>query len=92
MNFNYQVLAGIITVAVATGNSFALALNPAEVDAVAWQVSVLISPNLTQQGDAFLIEGEKTGSGVIVAREGNSYYVLTALHVVWKRGGFHAIA
>lgn len=91
INFN-QLLTGIVSVVVASWNPIALALSPAEVDAVAWQVSVLISPNLTQQGDAFLIEGEKTGSGVIVAREGNRYYVLTALHVVWKRGGFHAIA
>ncbi|MCT7995096.1 DUF1565 domain-containing protein [Laspinema olomoucense] len=89
---NNQLLPTIVTLVVASWNPIALALSPAEVDAVAWQVSVLISPNLTQQGDAFLIEGEKTGSGVIVAQEGNSYYVLTALHVVWKRGGFHAIA
>ncbi len=92
MYFNRHLLSGIVTVAVASFSPVTLALTPAEVDAVAWQVSVLISPNLTQQGDAFLIEGEKTGSGVIVAREGNTYYILTALHVVWKRGGFHAIA
>lgn len=72
--------------------SNAQALTSAEVDAVAWQVSVLISPNLTQRGDAFLIPGEKTGSGAIVARNGNTYYVLTALHVVLKKGGVHAIA
>ncbi|NER34354.1 MAG: DUF1565 domain-containing protein [Oscillatoria sp. SIO1A7] len=70
----------------------ALALSQREVDAIAWQVSVLISPNLTKRGDRLIIQGEKTGSGVILARNGNTYYVLTALHVVLKRGGFHAIA
>ena len=70
----------------------ALALSQREVDAIAWQVSVLISPNLTKRGDRLIIQGEKTGSGVILARNGNTYYVLTALHVVLKRGGFHAVA
>lgn len=77
-----------------------IALTATEVEAIAWQVSVLISPNLTAKGDRLLIAGSKTGSGVIIGRErslntntySNTYYVLTALHVVAKKGGFHAIA
>jgi len=77
-----------------------IALTATEVEAIAWQVSVLISPNLTAKGDRLLIPGSKTGSGVIIGRErnltgdnySNTYYVLTALHVVAKKGGFHAIA
>lgn len=77
-----------------------IALTATEVEAIAWQVSVLISPNLTAKGDQLLIPGSKTGSGVIIGRErslngdnySNTYYVLTALHVVAKKGGFHAIA
>jgi parallel beta-helix repeat protein len=73
-----------------------IALNRVQVEAIAWQVSVLISPNLTAQEDQLLIEGTKTGSGVIIGRESMgdryTYYVLTALHVVAKRGGVHAIA
>lgn len=77
-----------------------IALTVPEVEAIAWQVSVLISPNLTAKGDRLLIPGSKTGSGVIIGRERslngntyrNTYYVLTALHVVAKKGGFHAIA
>jgi S1-C subfamily serine protease len=34
------------------------------------------------EGDHFLIQGINPGSGVIIAREGNSYVVLTAKHVV----------
>lgn len=75
-----------------------IALTATEVEAIAWQVSVLISPNLTAKGDKLLIPGSKTGSGVIIGRErslnggSNTYYVLTALHVVAKKGGFHALA
>ncbi|HIK12452.1 MAG TPA: DUF1565 domain-containing protein [Oscillatoriaceae cyanobacterium M33_DOE_052] len=69
-----------------------MAATPAEIEAMARRVSVLISPNLTQKGDKLVVAGQKTGSGVLVARSGNTYYVLTALHVVSKTGGFHAIA
>ena len=81
-----------MALAITTPAPRSLALSGAEVDAIAWQVSVLISPNLTKRGDRLIIEGEKTGSGVILARNDNTYYVLTALHVVLKKGGFHAIA
>ncbi|GAB4278271.1 MAG: hypothetical protein Fur0025_04710 [Oscillatoriaceae cyanobacterium] len=69
-----------------------IAATPTEIEAMARRVSVLISPNLTQRGDKLVVAGQKTGSGVLVARSGNIYYVLTALHVVSKTGGFHAIA
>ncbi|WP_199245239.1 right-handed parallel beta-helix repeat-containing protein [[Phormidium] sp. ETS-05] len=69
-----------------------IAATPTEIEAMARRVSVLISPNLTQKGDKLVVAGQKTGSGVLVARSGNTYYVLTALHVVSKTGGFHAIS
>jgi tetratricopeptide (TPR) repeat protein/S1-C subfamily serine protease len=48
---------------------YAVALSPEQVDTLARQVTVQIL-------------GQNPGSGVIVAREGQTYYVLTAAHVV----------
>jgi S1-C subfamily serine protease/regulator of sirC expression with transglutaminase-like and TPR domain len=47
----------------------AFALSTAQVDVIARQVTVKI-------------EGQAPGSGVIIARQGQAYYVLTAAHVV----------
>ena len=49
--------------------SAAIALSPSEISKIAEQVTVKI-------------DGQNQGSGVIIAREGNDYYVLTAKHVV----------
>ncbi len=38
-----------------------------------------------------LIDGELPGSGVIVARDGNTYYVLTTKHVAERAGGYKAV-
>jgi parallel beta-helix repeat protein len=78
-------------VAIAVSEIAVFALTPAQVNDIAAQVSVLIGPNLTAKGNRAIVEGEKTGSGAIVARSGNTYYVVTAWHVVWRTGGFHAI-
>jgi tetratricopeptide (TPR) repeat protein len=48
---------------------YAVALSPEQVDTLARQVTVQI-------------DGQNPGSGVMVAREGQTYYVLTAAHVV----------
>jgi tetratricopeptide (TPR) repeat protein len=47
----------------------ALALNPSQIATIAEQVSVRI-------------DGQAPGSGVLLARKGQTYYVLTAAHVV----------
>lgn len=72
-NFTYPTVAlmGVAIVAVSGGLSSqpAQALNPEQVSGIAKQVTVLI-------------EGQNPGSGVILKREGNTYTVLTAFHVV----------
>jgi S1-C subfamily serine protease len=86
--------------AIATPSLNALALTKEEVDAVAWQVSVLVGPGLSKgdvealkQGNYKVIEGWENGSGVIVGRQGNTYYVVTALHVLAdSRGGTFGVA
>lgn len=39
-----------------------------------------------------LIEGQKQGSGIIIAREGSTYYVLTCEHVIKGGGEFKIVA
>jgi len=56
-------------VAVVLAPQMAMALNPAEINKIAKQITVRIN----SQG---------SGSGVIIKRKGNSYTVLTAAHVV----------
>ena len=56
----------------------AVALTVREVSDVAEKITVLI-------------DGEVPGSGVIVARDGNTYYVLTAKHVAESAGGYKAV-
>ncbi|MBW4449717.1 MAG: serine protease [Spirirestis rafaelensis WJT71-NPBG6] len=48
-------------------------------------IAVAITPNQINEiakGITVLIDGQYPGSGVIIARKGNTYYVLTATHVV----------
>lgn len=59
-------------------------LTPEEVEAVASQITVVIGQGL-QKGDIEARQEWNPGSGAIVARNGNRYYVLTALHVVRTR-------
>ncbi|MEA5542987.1 serine protease [Limnoraphis robusta Tam1] len=89
-------MATALSVAIPT----AFALTKQEVDAIAWQVSVILGPGLTKEqikavdkGDYNVVQGWENGSGVIVARQGNTYYALSALHVVAdSRGGTFALA
>ena len=78
----------------------ALALTKQEVNAIAWQVSIILGPGLTKeqikaidQGNYNVVQGWENGSGVIIARQGKIYYALSALHVVAdSRGGNFALA
>ncbi|MEQ9486959.1 S1 family peptidase [Coleofasciculus sp. F4-SAH-05] len=74
-------LGTITTFAIALSNAVALALTPTEIDALASQTTVVIGQGL-QKGDVENRREWKTGSGVIIAKQGNRYSVLTALHVV----------
>lgn len=62
----------------------AQALTKEQVNAVASQTTVVIGQGL-QEGDIEARREWNPGSGVIVAREGQMYYVLTAMHVVRTR-------
>ncbi|MDB9516050.1 serine protease [Roseofilum reptotaenium CS-1145] len=76
MNRHYlsAALAGtaIISTIVMTQATPTFALTGVEINNIAYEVTVLIKAP----------EGEGHGSGVIIAKEGNTYYVLTANHVV----------
>jgi hypothetical protein len=65
-------------------------LSDAEVDAIAAQTTVVIGQDL-QKGDVEARREFNPGSGVIIAKRGNTYYVATNLHVVRGRGGFYGV-
>ncbi|MBD2355604.1 trypsin-like peptidase domain-containing protein [Tolypothrix sp. FACHB-123] len=79
------VLTIVTVIAIAFIHTFALAFPEHEVDAIASQTTVLIAPAL-QAGDIKARREWDTGSGVIVARKGKTYYALTALHIVQTQG------
>ncbi|NJL62404.1 MAG: trypsin-like peptidase domain-containing protein [Methylacidiphilales bacterium] len=66
-------------------------LTDVEVESVASQTTVVIAPGL-EKGD---IENPNnlpfSGSGVIVAKIGKTYYVATNLHVVYGKGGIYGV-
>ncbi|MEB3116912.1 MAG: serine protease [Limnothrix sp.] len=66
------------------------ALTLDQVDAIASQVTVVIAQGL-QKGDIEQRQEWNPGSGVLVAREGQTYYALTALHVVRTRGTVYGV-
>ena len=70
INLKYGVSAALIgaTIAIVQTQS-AVAQSAEQVNKIAEQITVLI-------------EGQNQGSGIIIAREGSTYYVLTAKHVV----------
>lgn len=68
-NFSYPVAACIGVAIAITSPQSSQALSPDQVSGIAKQVTVLI-------------EGQNPGSGVIINRDGNTYTVLTAFHVV----------
>ncbi len=59
-------------------------LTKKQIDAISSRTTVVIAQGL-QKGDIEARQEWNPGSGVIVARSGNVYYVLTALHVVRTR-------
>jgi tetratricopeptide (TPR) repeat protein len=77
MNFSHRLPAVIIGGAIATliQPQIAAALSPAEVNAIAKQITVRI-------------DGANTGTGVIVDRQGNNYTVVTNWHVVGQSGTY----
>ena len=70
IKFKYGLSAVLIgaTIAIVQTES-AVAQTAEQVNKIAEQITVLI-------------EGQNQGSGIIIAREGSTYYVLTAKHVV----------
>lgn len=68
--------------------SEAVALTPEEIDAVASQVTVVIAQGLSPNDTD---TGLQPGSGVLVAREGSTHFVLTAFHVVSLSGVSYGI-
>ncbi|TAD80103.1 MAG: serine protease [Oscillatoriales cyanobacterium] len=67
-----------------------LALTFDQVDAIASQVTVVIAQGL-QKGDIESRQEWNPGSGVLVAHEGQTYYALTALHVVRTRNTVYGV-
>ena len=65
-------------------------LSDAEIDAIAAQTTVVIGQDL-KKGDIEAQREFNPGSGVIIAKRGNTYYVATNLHVVRGRGGFYGV-
>lgn len=84
------VTGAIAAVAVAIPLTGAQALTEEQIDAVASQTTVVIAQGL-QKGDIEARQEWNPGSGAIVARQGNTYYVLTALHVVRTRDVVYGI-
>ena len=73
MNFYYGIPAALTGVAIVLVQpQLAVALTANQVNRIASEITVLI-------------DGINPGSGAIVARNGNTYYVLTAKHVVGHR-------
>lgn len=76
MKFPYQLSAVLMGVAICLVQpQMILALTPREVEAIAKGITVRI-------------DGESAGSGVIIDRQGNKYFVLTNRHVVNRPGRY----
>ncbi|MBW4617915.1 MAG: DUF2808 domain-containing protein [Cyanosarcina radialis HA8281-LM2] len=80
MKFDRQLAAAILGTSIALVQPHvASAVSPQEVGKIAKQISVQID------------NGNDRGSGVIIKRQGNTYYVLTAKHVVPTASDRYAI-
>ncbi|BCL34726.1 serine protease [Nostoc sp. MS1] len=81
MKFAYQITPAIITVAIAIVQPQAvMALSAGEVNNIAKQITVLIQS-----------KKPKYGSGVIIKKDGNTYTVLTAAHVVEVKDNYEIV-
>ncbi|MEA5497550.1 serine protease [Limnoraphis robusta] len=65
-------------------------LTPQQIDAMASQTTVLIAEGL-KKGDLEAKQEWLPGSGVIVAKQGKTYYALTAFHVVRVKGTTYGV-
>jgi hypothetical protein len=80
------IIIAIVTIlAIALVHTFVLALAAHEIDAGASQTTVLIARQLDRKDSKTPADWE-TASGVIVARQGKTYYALTAMNVVKTPG------
>lgn len=89
-NLAIALTGTIAAVVVAIPLTSAQALTEEQVDAVASQTTVVIAQGL-QKGDIEARQEWNPGSGAIVAHRGNTYYVLTALHVVRTRDSVYGV-
>ncbi|TAG91240.1 MAG: hypothetical protein EAZ09_19000 [Oscillatoriales cyanobacterium] len=80
IRFKYGISAALIgaTIAIVQTQN-AVAQSAEQVNKIAEQITVLI-------------EGPSQGSGIIIAREGSTYYVLTCEHVIKGGGEFKIVA
>lgn len=65
-------------------------LSSTEINGLAAQTTVIIGQDL-QKGDIEAQREFNPGSGVLIAKRGNTYYAATNLHVVRGRGGFYGV-
>jgi Flp pilus assembly protein TadD len=81
MKFYYQITPAIIGVVIALVQpQAAMALSASEVNNIAKQITVLIQS-----------KKPKYGSGVIIKKDGNTYTVLTAAHVVEVKDNYEIV-
>src|SRR5919202_4006874 len=83
MNYKKRFSCRFLTIASAVAIAFiqsqaTLALPTKDINSIAEKVTVLINAKDPEQGGEIV----ENGSGTIVAKEGKTYYVLTANHVV----------
>ncbi|WP_341735550.1 serine protease [Microcoleus sp. CAWBG640] len=96
--FSFKLMVGQLFAGIAIGVQAMPAmaeLSPPEINSIARQTTVLIAPGLTPELRRDLEENRNNplenrqvwnpGSGAIVAREGNKYYVLTVAHNFYQR-------
>jgi tetratricopeptide (TPR) repeat protein len=74
------VFFGAVTVAIVQSPA-AIALTPVEVRSIAKEITVRIDGS-----------NDTSGSGIIIQRQGTTYYVLTTKHVINKKGKFTIVA
>jgi len=82
MKFSYELSTALLTATamVLVQPQLTLALTASEVNAIAQKITVLISQ-----------EEQQVASGVIIAREGDIYLVLTSQHVVQNDGQYEVM-
>ena len=71
----------VLVVSQCPAPTIAAPLSTQDIDAVASQTTVLIARNL-KKGDVEARKEWNPGSGVLIARQGNTYYAVTNTHVV----------